>query len=200
MITIFLIRHGQKISEMGDPGLTAIGVEQAIQTGKYLSQFPISKVISSPFQRTVETAKNISDELQLDFSQDDRLVERMNWDDPSVTRKQFLQEWVKSTNDREYLPKYGDSSRATGERVNSLIEELLLEGKDQYIVLVTHGGAILDYLRSTFGDERIAVLKTQYQLGVDFQMMNCSINKIVFDDQPTLVLLNDTKHLTERSE
>lgn len=60
MTTIYLIRHGQKQSHVGDPGLTDIGLKQAQQTGEYLSQFPISKIVSSPFKRTVETAEQIA--------------------------------------------------------------------------------------------------------------------------------------------
>lgn len=55
MATIYLIRHGQKELHAGDPGLTPTGIDQAKQTGNFLSQFPITKIVSSPFKRTVET-------------------------------------------------------------------------------------------------------------------------------------------------
>lgn len=198
MTTIYLIRHGQKEPHAGDPGLTDIGIEQALQTGEYLSRLPITKIVSSPFKRTVETAQQIARVLNLKHTLHDALVERMNWSDPTVTRQQFLQEWIRATNVRSYVPQYGDSSLATGQRIESLIKEIA--AKDDHIVLVTHGGAILDYLRNVFGDDRISVLKTTYDQGDDFQMMNCAINKVVLSETPSLELLNFIDHLTEISE
>ncbi len=196
MTIIYLIRHGQKHTHVGDPSLTEVGIKQAKQTGQYLSQFPISKIISSPTKRTIETAKNIAETMDLEYSSDNDLIERMNWTDPNVTRNEFFQEWIKSTNNRDYVPKYGDSSKSTGKRVSQLINKIA----DEHIVLVTHGGAILDYLRNIFGDEKISKLRKQYDEGEDYQMQNCAINKIIIDDQPTLELLNFVEHLSEFSE
>lgn len=198
MTTIYLIRHGQKQPHAGDPGLTTIGIDQAKQTGKFLTQFPISKIVSSPFKRTVETAQHIASELDLEHTLHDDLIERMNWGDPTITRQQFLQEWIKATNDREYIPKYGDSSLATGQRIESVISQIADE--NQHIVLVTHGGAILDYLRNLFGDEKLAVLRTTYDEGDDYQMMNCAINKVILGEAPLLEMLNFVDHLSSTSE
>ena len=198
MTTIYLIRHGQKQVHAGDPSLTQIGFDQAKETGEYLKQFPINKIISSPLKRTVETAQQIAKVLNLKYSLDKALIERMIWSDPKITRQEFIREWIKSTNNREYVPKYGDSSRATGERIHQLVNKV---SKDQnHIVFVTHGGAILDYLRNMFGDERLSSIKIAYQEGNDFQMMNCAINKIVSDNKPVLKMLNFTEHLTTKSE
>lgn len=65
MTTIYLIRHGQKLPHAGNPGLTKIGLKQAKETGKYLKQFPITKIIASPYKRTVETAEQICNVLIL---------------------------------------------------------------------------------------------------------------------------------------
>ncbi len=198
MTKLYLIRHGQKQIHAGDPGLTKIGFNQAKETGEYLKQFPINKIISSPLKRTVETAQQIAKVLNLKYSLDKALIERMIWSDPKITRQEFIREWIKSTNNREYVPKYGDSSRATGERIHQLVNKV---SKDQnHIVFVTHGGAILDYLRNMFGDERLSSIKIAYQEGNDFQMMNCAINKIVSDNKPVLKMLNFTEHLTTKSE
>ena len=198
MTAVYLIRHGQKELHAGDPGLTITGIDQAKQTGKYLSQFPITKIVSSPFKRTIETAQHIASELELEHTLHDDLVERMNWADPTVTRQQFLQEWIKATNDREYIPKYGDSSLATGQRIENAISQIV--DQNQHIVLVTHGGAILDYLRNLFGDEELAVLRTTYEEGDDYQMMNCAVNKVILGEEPLLVMLNFVEHLSSISE
>lgn len=198
MTTIYLVRHGQKLPHAGDPGLTEIGLKQARETGEYLRQFPITKIIASPYKRTVETAEQICNVLSLQHTLHNALVERMNWEDQGITRQKFLQEWIKATNNREYIPKYGDSSLATGHRIHQLVTKISADG--DHVVLVTHGGAILDYLRNVFGDEQMAVLRTQYDEGEDFRMMNCAVNKVVLSEPPNLELLNFIDHLTETSE
>jgi broad specificity phosphatase PhoE len=198
MTTIYLIRHGQKQLRVGDPGLTEVGLQQAKETGEYLKQFPITKIIASPYKRTVETAQQICEILNLEHSLHNALVERMNWSDQGVSRQEFLQEWIKATNNREYIPRYGDSSLATGQRIHKFVSEASSE--NDHLVLVSHGGAILDYLRNVFGDEKITSLRTTYEEGEDFQMLNCAINKVVLDKKPELELLNYTNHLSDQSE
>jgi len=199
MTTLYLIRHGQKKSELGNPVLTDLGKAQAAQTGRFLRQFSISEVIASPFARTVETAELIAKELELEHTLHEALVERMNWDDPAVSYEQFVHEWIRSTKDREYQPKFGDSSRATGQRIEQLISSVLKPS--QQIVLVSHGGAIVDYLRNVFGDDKLTQLLNEYPLGSDYQIHNCSVTKLhITDTEPVLELLNYTSHLDVVSE
>lgn len=198
MSTLCLIRHGEKLSELGDPGLTENGFRQAHETGLYLKQFPITQIISSPYLRTRQTAQCVSDVLQMPFTVHDALVERMNWDDPDVPFQEFLQEWVTATANRDYVPKFGSSSRATGERVQSLVKDKA--GENDHLVLVTHGGAIIDYLRTVFGDEAVANLRIRYEEGDDYGMMHCAINKVVLGDTPKLELLNFVEHLSKITE
>lgn len=198
MTTIYLVRHGQKQPQACDPGLTEIGVRQAKETGEYLKQFPITKIITSPYKRAAETAAQISKILAIPYTSHSSLVERMNWEDGGVSKTEFLQEWIKATNDREYVSTYGDSSRATGQRIEALINESATQ--NDHIVLVTHGGAILDYLRNIFGDDAVAGLRTVYDQGADYQMMNCAINRVEVSESPTIKLLNFVDHLSDISE
>lgn len=194
-MTIYLIRHGEKESGVSDPGLTTIGKRQARATGKHLSQFPISRIISSPFRRTVETAQHIGSVLGLTHEVDDALVERMEREVDRVNRDQFFTEWVKATHDRTYKPSYGDSSYFTGQRIQMLIESLA--DSDDHVVLVSHGGAIVDYLRNTFGDAAVAQLQRDYDLGTDYEMRNCAINTVVLGTAPKIELLNFVEHLLD---
>lgn len=199
MLTIHLIRHGQKESHPGDPGLTELGIYQAQQAGKYLRQFPISKIITSPYKRTQQTAQHIGEQLELAFTTHDALKERMNWDHESIPKDEFLSEWTKATQDRNYIPKWGNSSQSTGERIHEFVKTFE-QDKPQHIVLVSHGGAIVDFLRTVFDDEAILQLKKQYPEGEDYQMLNCSINTIKLSEKPVIELLNFVKHLEEASE
>lgn len=201
MSTFYLIRHGQKLSELGDPGLTEEGFKQARETGEYLTQFPVTQIVSSPFRRTTETANVIGEVLQLEPIFDEKLVERANWDQTTqkLTYHEFVEDWVRATHDRDYVMKIGDSSRQTGERVEKSIAAL--NKPQQHVILVTHGGAIADYLRNVFGDDAVAPVLKQYEgIGSDYGIMNCSITIVSFNPTPKLELLNYTGHLSEATE
>lgn len=196
-MNVYLVRHGQKKSYPGDPGLTDVGVQQAIETGRFLKQFPINKIISSPFKRTKETANYIAEILGISFELRDELVERMNWTG-EATREEFVDEWVRATRERDYVPRFGDSSRVTGGRVVACIDSVLVDSKN--LVVVSHGGAIIDYLRNIFDDEVLDGLKKTYVNGEGFEMLNCAVTKVSFVGKPTIGVLNFVGHLSERSE
>jgi broad specificity phosphatase PhoE len=198
MTTLYLVRHGQKQPYPGDPGLTELGLIQAQETGLYLQKFPITHIVSSPLKRAVETAAQIAQVLKMPYTTNPALVERMNWTGEDQTMPEFLQEWVKATLQREYVPLHGQSSRETGEKVANLAEGL--SHPDAHLVFVSHGGAIADYLRNLFGDEDLAVLRHQYSQGQDYQLFNAAISKVVLAESPTLEFLNFTEHLTQTTE
>ena len=193
MKTIYLVRHGQKQPDPGDPGLTDLGVKQSIQTGEFLKNLKINQVISSPFKRTLETAKNISSVLNIQYQISDQLVERMNWEGGSVAKEEFQIEWNKATNDRNYQPKFGNSSKETGNRIEQFTNNLQ---DNSSIILVTHGGAIMDYVRNFTEDKKIAHLKVMYKNGEDYTLANCAIFKVVISKSPKLELINYTNHIS----
>ena len=197
MSTIHLVRHGQKLSTPGDPGLTELGRQQARETGAFLHQFPITAILTSPFARTTETADEVAAVLGMTHTTHPALAERMNWNE-GTDWTDFLAEWHKATADRDYAPKYGASSRATGERIRELIRQVGSE--DQHLVLVSHGGAIVDLLRTLFPDERLRELRISSELGFDFRMPHCAISTVVWGDRPLLERLASTGHLSEVTE
>lgn len=197
MKNIFLVRHGQKHNEVDDPGLTELGKRQATEVGKYFKNINFDAVVVSPLRRTKETAKKILEIIGGEFKIDTRLVERMEWTE-EITGGDFMLEWVKATSDRDYVPRVGSSSRNSGKRIENLINTL--DDNYQNILLVTHGGVIMDYLRNVFGDEALKTLKKQYEAGEDFEMSNCSINKVVYGAGIKLELLNYTNHLVKITE
>jgi len=124
MNTFYLIRHGQKVSEAGDPGLTELGKEQARKTAKFLKDKKIFKIYSSTFARAKETASIIDKTLKVGITFDDRLRERMNWGSiPNQSLEEFLKEWEYSNFHREFKPKAGISSLQSGQDALNVISE-----------------------------------------------------------------------------
>ena len=173
----FFVRHGKRYHTKGDPGLTEEGIAQAKMVGKYLTQFSIQELRSSPLLRTKETAKEISNEIHLPILIDERLRERINWgDDPSHTFQDFLTLWKKTKIDRLWQPPVGKSSVQTGSLVKDLIAEIHPES--QGIVFVSHGGTISDFLRSTFSTEELDSFFNEFHRGWDENIPECSITEV----------------------
>lgn len=79
---IYFVRHGQSKANIGElePGpeelLSDLGREQAAFVGKRFSDIPISRIITSPYARTRETADIISAAIGLPIEESPLFVER----------------------------------------------------------------------------------------------------------------------------
>lgn len=177
---IYLIRHGEKEATKNNPGLTTTGITQAKKTALYLAQFPITKIIASPYLRTQQTAGHIAQHLNLPVTTDDRLRERMDFQEFVGDRAEFFAEWSKATYDRSYVPVSGRSSEETASQVITLLDELESDVKqDSHIVLITHGGTIADFLRSIFDEQIVLPLRYTFTEGEDYRIDECSVTRVI---------------------
>ena len=60
MTVIHLVQHGEKERVPGDPGLTALGREQAAVMARVVPRAGLAAVYSSPLRRARETAEPIA--------------------------------------------------------------------------------------------------------------------------------------------
>lgn len=155
MQTFYLVRHGDKSPGNGDPKLSAKGKIQAACTARFLMQFPIDIIIASPLLRTRETAAIIAETLHLPINIDQNLRERANWGDvPGQSYEEFCMHWNKATRDRHYTPPGGDSADQTGKRVKATLDSREFE-PFSHIAVISHGGAIKDFLWYTFSSAQL---------------------------------------------
>ena len=94
-VEVLIVQHGDKVRSAGDPGLTSVGHQQAAKVASWLSENHrgVRSIWASPLRRTRETAAPIAAAFQLGVQTDDRLRERMNWDDDaSIDFDEFLAE------------------------------------------------------------------------------------------------------------
>ncbi|HEX7996327.1 MAG TPA: histidine phosphatase family protein, partial [Streptosporangiaceae bacterium] len=80
MALVYLVQHAEKAAGPGDPGLTAVGREQASVAARLFAGRDVLRVYSSPLRRAAETAEVIAAGLGLNVALDARLRERVNWD------------------------------------------------------------------------------------------------------------------------
>jgi broad specificity phosphatase PhoE len=146
---IYVVQHAEKRRDGSNPGLTDAGHDQARRTGRWLSCRGIAAVYTSPLRRARETADAVASACGLEARIDDRLRERMNWDGRQPYRE-FLEDWVRATTDRDFIPGVGDSSRQAAHRLHQFIQEQA--GGGAPIAVVSHGGITVDLLRGLLGD------------------------------------------------
>lgn len=182
--TFFLVRHGVKEKQIGDVPLTSEGVVQAKSTALYLSNVPVTKIIASPLRRAIDTAAHIALQTNVTVTEDQRLRERANWGDlPEQTFEEFIAMWDRCTNDPDFLPPVGDSSKQAGKRLASSLMELVnVESPDSYIVIVTHGGLITDFLVNTFSEHELNGWHPDF-IAMQSQLIpECSITTLIHEN------------------
>lgn len=146
---------GQRVNE----SLNAEGVKQAQDLAQSLDKdFDI--IFSSPLKRAVETAKLISERLNIPVIEKKELTER---DFGSLSGKRWdeMPEAVKSRDDLEQNYDYrsfgGESAGDVKSRFLKFTNELKEKYSDKKILIVAHGG-ILKMAHSLFSKE-IAEIK-----------------------------------------
>lgn len=156
-VRVLIVQHGEKERLPGDPGLTHAGHDQARRTAAWLStRWKLDAVWSSPLRRATETAAPIVERCGLDLVIDRRLRERMNWNGPgSETMEEFLQDWARSSVDRGYEPRHGDSSVQAADRFLAALDDVAAAHPNGAVAVVGHGGVTVDVLRTLLGDDRL---------------------------------------------
>jgi len=149
MTTIMLIRHGEtewNVEETfrgrADIELNETGIKQAQLMAKYLEDFPIEAVYSSPLKRAIKTAEAIIDSRSIDVTPAEELIDfdYGEWQGLSHNtvrrkRKALYDEWLKNPH-LVRIPK-GESLDDVRERAISLMNQLTAKHQGN-IALVSH--------------------------------------------------------------
>ena len=157
-IEVVVVQHGEKVRAPGDPGLTAFGRQQAAAVATWLSEHhaDIASIWASPLMRASETAAEIAAAFELEVETDDRLRERMNWDDAAtLSLDGFAAEWKRASADPSYHPTVGDSAADAAGRFCDALVDISEQVADGPVVVVSHGGVTVDVLRALVGDEAV---------------------------------------------
>ena len=150
--TIILLRHGvtqsteRKLfcgSGGADPGLTPTGVGQAQRAAAWLERLGgVDAIISSPMQRTRETAAAVANQLGLDIALEAGLAEASfgEWDGFSFA--DIMERWPAELNDwlasTAVAPPGGEPFDEVFERVAAARERILEAYAGKTVVAVSH--------------------------------------------------------------
>ena len=140
---LILVRHGQTSANAGgllqgrmDLPLDDEGRIQAMRTGAHIRQnFPHARVITSPLRRAVDTARAISDEVEID----ERFIELDygQWDGRAMSEVDASQ-WAQWRVDPKFRPPGGESLVELEQRVTPALEQLRAEAQERDVVVVSH--------------------------------------------------------------
>lgn len=152
MTTIFLVRHGQYSSPAPVipfrlPGfhLSDEGKNQAQNLANFLKEKAITAIITSPMERTKETAAILGATMGLEPHLDERLLEvRSPLQGMTKAEIEAIYVWDWSIYDSAwYQDRQGESLAEIGHRIEAVCEEKRHEYEGQSIVIVTHGDVVM---------------------------------------------------------
>lgn len=153
-----IVQHGEKQQGQLDPGLTERGHRQADAVAVALRDADVSRVCASPLRRARQSAELLARALDLPVTVEAGLTERMDWSPSSGPVEDFLAQWRRASRDRDYQPSTGDSSRAAGRRFEEVLRGLADADADAdvgpggSVVVVSHGGVTIDFLRNVIDE------------------------------------------------
>lgn len=168
MKNIYLIRHCSAKGQEPLAELTDEGSKQAVRLAEALEHKQIEVVISSPYQRAIDTIRPYCERHHLTLQTDDRLKER-------VLSSENLSDWMDKLKDTysnlDLKYEGGESSNEAMSRGVAVFHELL-DRPEQNIVLVTHGALmslILKHFDRSIGFEEWKDLKNPdiYHIKID---------------------------------
>lgn len=182
---IFVTRHGQtswnalnKIQGQTDIELNDVGREQAKLAGEKIKNETIDLIIASPLKRTMETAKIINENFNVEIITDERIKERSYGENEGLTKDEIRA--LKSVNpDIEDVWNYEKNVCVNGiepiqtlfSRVYDFLDEITDKYKDKRILVVTHGGTTIP-IKCYFSDYPVENIKDGKDIGI---LANCEV-------------------------
>ena len=193
---LLLVRHGQTgpnadglLLGRSDPPLTELGRQQARRIGNGLTNegCVVSKIISSPLTRALETARLIDPAIHIEV--DNRWVEiDYGQEEGRPVREVPIEVWKEWRADPSWRPGGGESLVDVGQRVRSACEELLADARPGNVVVVSHVSPIKAAIGWALGcDDRIA-----WRLHLSIGSI-CRLE--ARDSGPVVHSFNETAHL-----
>lgn len=190
---LLLVRHALPLrSDPGqgsDPDLSREGRVQVARLPDALARFPISRLLSSPQRRAIQTAEPVAAARGLALEIDDRFAE-YDRDLPVYVpieniRDENPQEWARLV--EGHLPSAVDEN-AFRARVRAAVDDVAAAADHEDTVAVfSHGGVINVVLHEILGTKRVLSFPIDY----------VSVTRLLFSrsGQVVVVTVNSTEHV-----
>ena len=200
---VWVARHGNRLDFVNpewfntaqrpyDPPLSDDGVVQAQQLGQRLKSENITHIFSSPFLRTVQTAAQVAQALDLPIKLEAGLSEWLNpeWmkQKPEILSLQALAQKYPRI-DRHYssrvVPQYPESNETVMGRTAQTVRQFVEEFSED-ILLVGHGASVLG--------TTVGLVKGNPIVNAS---LCCLVKLVRHSEQWEMELNGDTSHLSQ---
>lgn len=153
MTTVYFIRHAQSDRFTKDDRtrpLTAEGMSDTLKITEALENTGISRILSSPYTRTIQTVADLSEKLGIDIETDEDFRERNagKWHGEN-----FLEFIKNQWEDFNYHIMDGECLSEVQTRNVAALKRALEKYKGETIAIATHGTAlstIINYFRPDY--------------------------------------------------
>jgi phosphoserine phosphatase len=207
---IYLIRHGQSEARViqkrqgPDTPLSKEGRSQAVKIAKRVKGIEVSEILSSPWERALETAQIIARKTKLPLSIVDYIHEKTMHPDlyyvdvESDINKLYTKRLYENYEDFNWRFKgKGESISQVHKRAIKFKKQLLSSYKNKNIVVVTHGVFLYCFVMACIVENDFSEKQYMNQL-VSYTYTNTGLTLIEYDeltDKWKLIFLNDISHL-----
>jgi len=190
---VLLVRHALPLrSEHGqgsDPDLSDEGKAQVARLPEALARFPISRVLSSPQRRAVQTAEPVAVARGLSVEVDERFAE-YDRDLPMYipveqVREENPQEWARLA--QGHLPSAVDEDAFRARVVAAVDDVVAAADPEDTVAVFSHGGVINLLLHEILGTARLLSFPVDY----------ASVTRLLYSrsGQATVATVNAVEHV-----
>ena len=190
---VLLVRHALPVrSEPGqgsDPDLSEEGRAQVARLPEALARFPVSRVVSSPQRRAIQTAEPVAAARKLSVEVDDRFAE-YDRDLPvyipvEQIREENPDEWARLA--QGHLPSAVDEDAFRARVTAALDDVFAAAGPDDTVAVFSHGGVINLLLHDILGTARLLSFPVDY----------ASVTRLLYSrsGQTTVAGVNSVEHV-----
>jgi len=194
---VYMVRHGEtpltpfrKFSGDGplNPALTAKGLMEADLVANEIAKIAPDVLITSPLQRTMQTAASIEKATGLKLIIDPIWIECSfgDWDGLSIDEvaEQYPQEYAEWLASTSYAPPRGESYESAMARAVQGLLSLVAEYPGKKVCVVTHNGIIKTALAAAMKVDTTAIF--------NIDVSPCSISSISIWPSDTLMAIRST--------
>lgn len=201
--TVWIARHGNRLdfihpewfntaTRRYDPPLSDDGFIQAAELGQRLKSENIKHLFVSPFLRTIQTAHEVAQFINLPMKLEAGLGEWHNsqWmtESPEIHSQELLATAYPTINwsyQSQIYPQYPETKADVNRRTAATVKQLLSK-YDEDILIVGHGASVFGVTQGLVADIP------------DAKIALCSLTKVVRDaDNWNLEFFADTSHLSQ---
>lgn len=143
---IYVVRHGETEYNVKkvfqghiDIPLNEVGERQAQETALKFKNMDIDKILVSPLQRAVQTARPISQITGVPITIEERLIERCFGDMEGCTNREDWNIRMMLDYEKNYDIENIEPIQSLFKRIYNFLDEISEKYKDKKVVLVTHG-------------------------------------------------------------